>query len=79
MTLKEKFNNRLARFNRETMYVVIEMQDGSEAFIEGEKGHGDVLFFAYENMEVDGFNKVCEIVESLIDAKKVFDVRMVNY
>lgn len=75
--LKSKFANRLARFNRETQCVVLELKDGSEAQVE--KIAGEYVLSFYDSKQYEGFDNICKIVNLLIDNGKVVNLGITDF
>ena len=75
--LKNKFANRFARFNRETQGIVLELVDGSEAQVE--KIDGEYVLSFYDSKQYEGFDKIFEIVNMLIDNGKIINLGIADF
>ena len=75
--LKSKFANRFARFNRETQGIVLELVDGSEAQVE--KIDGEYVLSFYDSKQYEGFDKIFEIVNMLIDNGKIVNLGIADF
>jgi len=75
--LKSKFSNRFARFNRETQGIVLELVDGSEAQVE--KIDGEYVLSFYDSKQYEGFDKIFEIVNMLIDNGKIVNLGIADF
>lgn len=75
--LKSKFANRFARFNRETQGIVLELVDGSEAQVE--KIDGEYVLSFYDSKQYEGFDKIFEIVNMLIDNGKIINLGIADF